>query len=231
MISLQNNKGVLLGAESRANIFNETNRPIAYFDKTQKVFLLNDKFGVVTTGSDLINNKFVSKIIVDYKTSHVDLLVEIDNFVDYLKRELVNIGGQSFIFCGLDESRKISRYIYQQDELSKIDDYLEVKSINSSVVTPSNWKNASQKEMIRLSKEIIEDYKNQNYADGTPASQRVGGPIDFLWLSNNGKFRWIVKKNAKVFSTKEDFKKWIMNTDCKKVLVSKDEFIRVVNKL
>ena len=236
MISLQNKKGILIGAESRANVFDESGHPACYYDKTQKVFLLGNKLGLATTGSDFINQRFVSTVIRDYQfsksNSKSDILEKtIKDFIYYLKVELKNIDKQLFVFCGMENSCPV-RYVFQQGQLLKIDEYSPIKSFSETkVILPDDWMDASNEDLVNIAKNVIEDYSKEVYSDGIPAWQRVGGPVDLLWLSIRGNFKWLSKKKAIFFDNKESFKEWVVDKKNIKILLSDEEFKRIIKKL
>lgn len=109
-------------------------------------------------------------------------------------------------------------------------------NISARMEIPTSTQNLNQKETIKLTTEIIRDYeRNGVYKNGGPAWQRVGGPIDILWIPRNKKYnaRWLRKKKGHGFKEICSFLKWVRKTEHVKLIsdFGREEIERIISEI
>lgn len=107
MLSIATKNGIILAAESRANFYNEQNRPVAYYDVAEKVFRINDRIGLATINNEFIGGKLLSIVLEEFihlkgKKVFVDNVHNelFDFLAEHLPNNAVLIEKQQFIIGG-----------------------------------------------------------------------------------------------------------------------------------
>jgi len=196
MLSIAAKNGIILAAESRANFYNERGVPAAYFDKVDKVFMINERLGLATTTNELIGGKLLSVVLKDFansKENNTNINNICDKLFNFLAKQLPTnatlLKRQQFIIAGYKGDEPI-RVCKDNSGIFAHKGFAVIQSIKPPTVqVPSDTQNLTQRKAVELAKRIIKDYaQNGVYGDGIPAWQRVGGSIDILWIPRNKRY-------------------------------------------
>jgi len=224
MISITTKTGIVLAAESRGNFYDEQKRPVAYYDTVDKVFRINDRLGLVSTGNEFIDGNLLSLAIKNFAKSRGKEIVINNLFEDlfaFLRPRFPTaarlLETQQFIAGGYGNGVAIVKCKNPNEGVRTFSGFQIIKaSPHCDVGLPKSGEELNQEEAAGLVRKIIEDFAlNGKYPDSAPPWQRVGGPIDILWIPRNKRFRvrWLKRKRSRKFKNICDFLAWARESE------------------
>ena len=192
--------GIILAAESRANIFDPTDpshTPLAYYDACQKIFPIGEA-AIAESGQGLIDNVFFAAIIEDF-SHRITQQPRIDNllplFLDYCRKSMppavfLEMRKQKLFAAGYDSTNPVVSYFNEQLPTGSFG-YVTAGLLSSGKISlaeqADELQNLSVQEATQLSQEAIRDYT----AEGD-RWKTIGGPTDVLCITPSGT-QWIEK--------------------------------------
>jgi len=206
MVGIATKNGIILAADSRGYFHDAADpkeTPLAYFDRSFKVFAANDySFGLATTGSGLINNLFVSAAIEDFIADYNfeqntdpatvlrDLLREHIPRIPNVKVSVLD--SLVFFSAGYKNGRpNLCSYSSRRQNPVSCAGYGLIASDEPDrrTVLPIDFESLEINQAAGLARSIIVDYARRGNR-----WQTIGGPIDML-LIQPGLTRWLSRKN------------------------------------
>jgi hypothetical protein len=192
--------GIVLASESRANIFDKTDReqkPIAYYDGIQKLFPIRS-VAMAETGQGLILNVFFSAFVSQFaQATLTNLKVDelLPMFINYCEQQFPlasqEIKKQKLFSAGYINNRPTICYFnidQPQGPFGCIQDSGFIESDQSLLAEyASQLSSLSAQKLATVAKEAI-----QSYASHGERWKTIGGSIDVLLVTRN-RCRWLDK--------------------------------------
>lgn len=205
--------GIIVAAESRANIFDKTDEnrePIAYYDTEQKLFPIGQSRVIVHTGQGLILNIFFSAIVE--KISTVLAKPQINNLLptfiahcqkNYPEAAVNEIKKQILFAAGYINSHPTICYfnLQQAQPYGCIQDSGFIESA-PTILREHDISILSCEEATNLAEKAI-----QKYADEDDRWKTIGGPVSIVQIT-------------------QDDCKWLKNKPCEQKWVYIQDFVR-----
>lgn len=196
--------GIVLASDSRANIFDKTDKeqkPIAYYDGMQKIYPLGS-VAMAETGQGLILNVFFSAIIDQFsqamgRNCRADQLLPM--FIGYCEQRFPLVAAQEIKKQKLFSVGYINHHpticyfnAYQPaGPFGRIQDSGLIESDRTLLAKCVDQLSClSAKKVAALSKRAIESYARRGERWKT-----IGGPIDVLLVSRSG-CQWLEKNSS-----------------------------------
>lgn|GEM_PF-5105860 len=224
MVGIATEEGIVLAADSRGYFFatgDKTQRPIAYFDRSFKVFSFkNHPIGIATTGVGLANSQFTSAIIEDFIEGYdhpgvamdpEDVLTRMveERFSHRLSETLEHLDEFVFMVTGYrDEAPFLCSFSVRQPDPSFCLGHGLISSDkpDKRTILPTDFGRLPLSQAIALAKNIIKDYAGRG-----ERWQTIGGPIDVLTIAPGGT-RWIEHKDPALhIRSYEQFKEQVIS--------------------
>lgn len=193
MIAIICQDGIIMASESRANIFDKTDKkqePIAYYDTEQKVFPFGN-CAIAQTGQGLILNVFFSAVVKRFSNWPVLPRNVIPAFLDYCSRSfpvefVKEVRKQKLIAAGYTGNQPTICYFNeaQTPPLGCIQDRGYIQSA-PTILQNHNASIMSADEATDLAEKAI-----QGYAEEGDRWKTIGGPVRILLITKEG-CQWI----------------------------------------
>jgi len=204
--------GIVIGTDSRGNLFYNAEKPLAYFDTVQKVFAIKHCI-LSIVGLIGIQNKFLWSYLEEFKSTIPDdiaptqLLQQLYNFVkekyptafkDYIKLHMICAGYVNGValMCAVNgesgncaENKGIAR-----------GDTLSLFSLDKKY-TDQYCLNRSCAEVGHEIEKAILDYPKRHHCH-----DKIGGPVMLLMVSKTGTVKWLKGRPPAIrWKTIDDF--------------------------
>jgi len=204
--------GIVLASESRANIFDKTDReqkPIAYYDGIQKLFTIGS-VAMAETGQGLILNAFFSAFVNQFAQARssslrVDQLLPM--FINYCEQQFPSVAVQEIKRQKLFSAGHINNhpticYFNVDQPLRPFGCIQDSGFIESDLTLLAEYADQlpslSAERVAALSKEAIESYAREGERWKT-----IGGPIDVLLVTRSS-CRWLDKSATRNWNCIQD---------------------------
>lgn len=219
MVGIATQEGIVLATDSRGYFFatrDRSQRPIAYFDRSFKVFAFeNHPIGIATTGVGLVNSHFTSSIIENFIKEHdktgtvLDPEVVLSKMVEEcfshrFPEALEHLEEFVFMVAGYREDTPyLCSFSVRQIEPSLCVGYGLISSDkpDKRTLLPAEFDKLPLPRAVVLAQNIIKDY-----ASRSDRWQTIGGQTDILIINKDGA-KWFARKDPALHIRKyEEFK-------------------------